>query len=464
MAETFTPKPYQRLALDFLLANHNAHLWLDMGLGKTVVVLTAIQKLIHDCDIGAALVFAPVNVVENTWPDEAEKWAHLKGLRLSVARGTAAQRIKALTTPADVYLINYELVPWLADIIQAWRKAGVRIPWDMVVYDESTKLKNPGAKRFRRWKYLLPHWRSVCMTGTPRPNTYLDLWAQTFLHDRGGRLGETFSGFRDRWFEHNPWTHETRMRGGADKEIKRRIKDIVLCMRSEDYLKLPDIIHSKTLVTLPPKVAKVYAELEREMLAQLDNGEKVQAMGAAGVSLKCRQLCAGFLYSGGGLTGEPTTTHPMHDEKLHAIEDAIEEAGGESVLVLYQFRAELEALRKRWPRAPWIGSGSKGQQKTIADWNAGKVRILLAYPGSIGHGLNLQHGGRHMVWASPTWNFDEYQQTLKRLHRQGQTRPVIVRHIVVKGSVEETMMEALQAKKRGHADLIAALRTLRDRR
>lgn len=454
MTEIYKPHAYQRRAKQFLLDKKFANFWLDMGLGKTSVALTAIEELRFLWDIRAALVVAPIRVIENVWPEEAAKWRHLTKLKLVPIRGSARQRRIALETHADVYLINYELLIWLAEELDDMD----RPPWDMVVFDESTKMKAHGARRFKKFRrWSLAAKRRVCMTGSPRPNTYLDLWAQTYLLDGGDRLMEFFTHYRDRWFEHNPWTHETKIRKGADKAIEARIRDITLCMRSEDYLELPPVVYNSIKVALPPKAMALYREFEKEMFVKLAGGE-VEAESAATLSMRCRQLTSGAVYYQEH-EDAPRKVVLLHEAKLDALEDVIEEANGESVLVVYEFKHELMRLLKRWPKTRWIGGGCTGAKASIDAWNARKVPLMFVHPASVGHGINLQHGGRIMVWTSGTWSYEQYAQMVKRLHRQGQAQAVIVHMLVATGTVDETVLATLREKKTGQDALLDALKT-----
>ena len=451
----YVAKPYQRRALVFMMKHPQAAMFLDMGMGKTVVTLSAIWNRIAGLEIRSALVVAPVRVVETVWPQETKKWDHLKHLRCMIVRGTVDERLAKLAKPADIYLINYELLPWLMETIRKWKV----LPWDMIVFDESTKMKSASAIRFKRSKPLFRRsTHRAILTGTPAPNTYLDLWAQIYILDHGKRLGEFVTYFKDRCFNYNPWSYELKLKDGMGPKILRQIRDIVFCLKSEDYLKLPPCIETVVPVELPSKVRKQYRQLEEELFVKISETD-VEAATAASLSMKCRQMTSGAVYEPKeeGDRG-PRRWAWVHDAKLDALEDVIEEASGEPLIVVYEFKHELARMLKRWPKTPWIGGGSKGAEATIAKWNQGKTRLLFVHPASVGHGVNLQFGGRLMAWTSGTWSWDLYWQMVKRLHRQGQERPVMVYMLACRDTVDEDVAECLQTKRQGHGRLIAFLK------
>lgn len=439
----------------FLLDHPCTAEFIDMGLGKTSVALTVVSDLLAGLEISGALVVGPIRVIDQAgpWHEERATWDHVRHLRLVTLRGSPAQRLKLLSEPADVYLINYELIAWLADVTRTMKT----LPFDMVIFDESSKMKSHKAVRFRRIKPMLPRFpRRVIMTGTPRPNNYLDLWSQVFLLDGGKRLGAFFTHFRDRYFDFNPYSYECKIKPGAARAIRNAIRDITIAMRSEDYLKLPPIIYTDVKVPLEPSVMAKYRTLQKTMFLELEKAE-IEAFNAAALTNKCRQFTSGVMYD------EDLKEHVVHDAKMDALEDIIDDAGGNPVLVVYEFRSELARLRKRWPKAPWIGGGSKDPDGAIRAWNTGKTQVMLVHPASVGHGLNLQHGGRRMVWTSMTWSLELYQQMVKRLHRQGQKKPVLVSHLVAPGTVDEAVLEALRGKAKGQDALMRALRRLKAR-
>lgn len=474
----FKPRPYQDRMRRFLIRNPRAALFVDMGLGKTVTVLTAFQDLVAGLEVSRMLVVAPIRVCESTWPEEIKQWEHTSSLSHSLVRGSPVskllkrkgkefwsrpnqQAINSLAMKSDITCVNFELLP---DICE-WLSRQPRCPWDWLVVDESTKMKSHSARRF---KLLKPHLhrfkRWTIMSGTPMPNSYQDLWAQIYLLDRGRALGEFWTHFKDRWFDTNPWSYETKIKEGAAKEIERRIAPYVLCLKSEDYIKLPPIIHTRIAIDLPPKLRKQYDELEKEMFLKLEEGE-VEALNAASLSGKCRQYTSGAMYETlepvEADRGGPKSWLPVHDLKTTAAEEIVDSAQGDPTIIMYEFRHELERLRKLYPKAPYIGGGAKDSKGTLQRWNRRELPVLLAHPDSLGHGLNLQHGGRRIIWMSMTWNRDSWEQTIKRLHRSGQARPVLVYRVVCKGTVDEAVEAALRAKGGRQAGFLSAMRAYR---
>ncbi len=459
----FVPHPYQSTALAHLKAHPSAALLLDMGLGKTVVALTAIADLIDGLDLGAVLVVAPLRVVQMTWPEEIAKWDHTRHLKVSRVLGVQKERERALTEPADIYLMNYENVIWLAEWLS---KNGSKrpAPFDMIVWDESSKMKSWAARRFKMIKPYLPTFkRHAILTGTPSPKSYLDLWSQYYLLDQGARLGKFITHYRDRHFEqgYDGWTYT--LRGGHSKQIERAISDITLCLKAKDYLKMPKLIKNRVEVALPPKTVKQYKELEREMFLKLDSGE-IEAMNAAALSNQCRQFVGGAVYKEQLFTPEgkpilPRVWHTVHNAKIDALADIIEDAQGSPVLVAFEFKHELARLRARWARAPMIvgGTSERDAAKAKAAWNSGTVPVMLVHPASVGHGLNLQAGGHILVWFTLTWSLELYEQTVARLYRQGQSQPVVVHSLVCRGTVDEAVAASIAGKAKGQAALISAL-------
>lgn len=424
--------PYQELALSHVLDNPRCALWMEMGLGKTRPTLRAIEALLDSCDARRALVVAPLRVAASAWPAEVRKW----GLRLRIRSimGSQQARISAAESEdADLYLINYENLTWLVDRYQdAWK-------WDLVILDESSKMKSRDAKR---WKSLTKVYdqiaRLVELTGTPSANGLIDLWAQIYFLDRGKRLGRSITRFRERWFDSDFWGYKFTPKPGAEAEIRAAVSDLVLTLRMEDYLSLPDLVPVNVQVTLPNPARRVYDRLEKEMFAELQKGE-VTAISAAVLANKCRQAASGALY----LDGREGAWEGLHDAKIQALADIVDEAQGEPLLVAYNYRSELERLQKAFPRARVLDKNPG----TVDDWNAGKIEMLLAHPQSAGHGLNLQSGGRLIVWFTLDWSLELYQQFNARLHRQGQTKPVFVYHLLATDTVDELVLERLHSKR-----------------
>ena len=410
-----------------------------------MVTLTAIDRLIFDymC-VSRVLVIAPKKVAEATWQDEAGKWDHLGRLRFSTALGSAKERERAVNAKADITVINRENVAWLVDYF------GYRWPFDMVVVDESSSFKSPASKRFKALRRVLPKIRSVVLlTGTPSPNGLEDLWSQIYLLDQGERLGRYVTHFRARYFDHNPWQHRYIPRAGAFEAVKKKIADICVSMRAEDYLQLPELVVHDAPVVLDERAAKLYRQMEREMVMEVA-GDEISATSAAALTGKLLQLCGGCVYDeNGGYVR-------VHDAKLEALSELLESVH-EPVLLFYGYRHELPGLRavalKGGRRVRTLESA-----EDAAAWNRGEVDVLLAHPASCAYGLNLQQGGRHVVWYTLTWSLELYQQANARLHRQGQEKPVIVHRLLVKGGVDEDVAKALEGKDETQAALIEALR------
>jgi SNF2 family DNA or RNA helicase len=461
-----------------------------MGLGKTVVSLTAIAKLMDRCEVYGVLVVAPLRVCELVWPQQVAKWDHTRHLKVVQIEGAPAGRrilrqadpliggdpeettskpsdaaLKTLSEPADIFLINYEILPELCK----WMTTQKTLPFNMVVFDESTKMKSASAKRFKLFKPHVGRFdRRVVLAGRPAPQGYEDLWSQIYLLDQGKRLGTFITHFRSNYFDADRYSYDLTLKEGAADRIERKIADLVLCLRAEDHLKMPQLIFNKIEVKLPAKVMKQYKQFEDEMFLKLKT-MSVEALNAASLSIKCRQLTSGAVYSSpvydkDGKLVEDRKWEAVHDAKLDALEEVLDEANGSPVLVVYEFQSEIARLRKRWPNAPWIGGGAaKGDtERAVENWNRGKVPFMFVHPDSIGHGVNLQDGGHIQVWTSGTWNLDLWDQTIARLHRQGQKHPVIVHSLIVPGTVDVAVASAIKSKATGQKALIANLIALRN--
>lgn len=446
----FEPYPYQQYCIDRIISDNSIGLFLDMGLGKTVITLTAIYALrYYYWACGKALVIAPKKVAEQTWSKEAEKWDHLKGLKVQVCLGTLSQRINALNTPADVYVINRENTQWLVQYF------GHKWPFDMVILDESSSFKNHQAKRFKAMKAIRPRInRLVELTGTPSPHGLTDLWAQVFLLDGGQRLGRTISVYREMYFvpdkRNRNIIYSYAPRDGAETEIYAQISDICVSMKSEDYLQLPDLIYEDIPVMLDKDARKAYDTMERDMLLEVENDEIITAATAATLTGKLLQLCNGAVYSEDGAVQE------IHGCKIEALLETIEQLNGQHVIVYYYFRHDVARILAALPKSLHVRvyQGAKDQD----DWNAGLIDVLLAQPASCGYGLNLQQGGHHIIWFGLTWALEEYQQANKRLHRQGQPYPVIVHRLIVQGAQDEDVIKSLESKDGSQEELLAALK------
>lgn len=426
---------YQAYCVEKILHEGSVGLFLDMGLGKTLITLTAIKELMyHRFEIGKVLVIAPKKVAEATWQNEIAKWDDLRDLRVSTVLGSAAKRVKALHTPADIYIINRDNVVWLVDYYKnAW-------PFDMVVCDEFSSFKNHQAKRFKALASMRPHIKKlVGLTGTPSPNGLLDLWAQIFLLDGGERLSPSYYSFRDAYFTSDYMGYNYDPRAFAREEIMAKISDICVSMKSEDYLELPECVEHIIPVALSPKAERDYLKMERDAVLELGEDEEIDATSAAALSTKLLQLANGAVYD------EDRTVHEIHDCKIEAFLETLEQLEGKSVLVFYNFQhdyARLAAVLEK----KGIDFRKLETAKDQEDWNAGRIRVLLTHPASSAYGLNLQEGGNHVIWFGLNWNYELYTQANKRLHRQGQKERVIIHHLVTKGTRDEDVMEALRQK------------------
>ena len=398
-------------------------------------------------EISRVLVIAPKRVAEDTWSREHRKWDHLKDLRVSVVCGTAAQRLKALAVDADVYVIGRDNVVWLTQVLPRW-------DFDMVVIDELSSFKSNQAKRFKALRRVLPASRRVVgLTGTPSPNSLMDLWAELYLLDRGERLGKTIGCYRENYFQpgktdgHHVFSWEPRK--GAREKIEKLISDICVSMSAEDYLTLPERIDVEVPVRLSDNELTMYHKMEQDQILTIDEDSTVVALNAASVMGKLLQMANGAVYAEGG------DVIRIHEEKLDALEEIIDTAG-EPVLVFYNFKHDKAAIENRIKGVREITGPAD-----ISDWNDGKIPVLLAHPASVGYGLNLQDGGHVIVWYGLTWSLELYQQANARLYRQGQQRPVIIHHLITEGTVDEQVMRAIKTKDTTQAALLAALKERR---
>ena len=440
----YKPHNYQQFATDFILNQSICCLMLDMGLGKTVITLTALWQLALDSfDVSRVLVIAPKRVAEDTWPKELAKWEHLTGLTSSLVLGSAAERKAALQRKAFLYIINRENVAWLVKN-HYW-------DFDMVVIDELSSFKSNKAERFKAMKKVRPMvTRIVGLTGTPAPNTLLDLWPQMYLMDMGQRLGRFIGGFRDRFFMPDKRNREIiysyKPREGAEDAIYALISDICISMKAADYLDMPERIDNRIEVSMSPKERKLYDDFQKDMVLSIAD-EELDATNAAALSNKLLQMANGAVY------GEDKKVIPIHDRKLDALEDLVEAANGKPLLVAYWYKHDLQRIKARFKNARCIDTA-----KDIGDWNAGKIPLALIHPASAGHGLNLQDGGCTIVWFGLTWSLELYQQLNARLWRQGQKHTVVIHHIVTKGTHDEDVMRALENKDTRQSALIEAVR------
>ncbi|EGQ2832927.1 DEAD/DEAH box helicase [Staphylococcus pseudintermedius] len=441
----FIPHDYQKYSIDKIIENKKYGLFLDMGLGKTVSTLTAFSDL-QLLDTEKMLVIAPLNVAKDTWADEINKWEHLKHLRVSKVLGTPKQRLAALSKEADIYITNKENTKWLCDQYKKdW-------PFDMVVIDELSTFKNPSSQRFKAIRKKLPLMkRFVGLTGTPSPNSLLDLWAQVYLIDRGERLETSFSRYRERFFKptHQISDHvfNWELRGGSEEKIYELIEDVCLSMKASDYLDMPERIDTVQSVNLSSKERKLYDELEKHYILESEEDGTIVAQSGASLSQKLLQLSNGAVY-----TDDESVRH-LHDRKLDKLEEIIEESQGQPLLVFYNFKHDKERIMERFDEVVTLDDESYKDR-----WIEGKVKILLAHPASAGHGLNLQKGGHIIVWFGLTWSLELYQQANARLYRQGQTHTTIIHHIMTDNTIDQKVYQALQNKELTQEDLMQAIK------
>ena len=442
----YQPHEYQQYATDFIIKNPTAAVFLEMGLGKSVIALTAILELcLERFEISRVLVIAPLRVARDTWPAEIQKWDHLKDLTYSVAVGTANERRAALWQKTFVHIINRENVQWLIE------DSGIPWQYDMVVIDELSSFKSHQSKRFKSLMKARPGVRRIVgLTGTPSSNGLMDLWSEFRVLDMGKRLGRFITHYREQFFEpdrrNGMQVFSYKPRAGAEREIYRRIGDITISMRSADYLKMPECVMNTVPVKLDSTEYEVYEEMESKMVTELD-GVEIDAVNAAALTGKLCQLANGAIYTPDG------NTVFFHERKLDALEDLIEGANGKPVLVAYWYKHDLARIQERFKVRELKSS------KDITDWNAGKIPVAVIHPASAGHGLNLQAGGSTLIWFGLTWSLELYQQTNARLWRQGQqAETVVIHHIITRGTVDEDVMQSLSEKDRSQAALMRAVR------
>ncbi|WP_251389751.1 DEAD/DEAH box helicase [Mediterraneibacter agrestimuris] len=451
----FVPHDYQAYCIQYVKTHPIAALFLTMGLGKTAITLTAVNDLMLDTfDVSKVLVVAPLRVARNTWPAEVEKWEHLKFLSISVIVGDQKTRIGALNHPSLVYVINRETIKWL---VEYYEKNGLRWDFDMVVIDELSSFKNHQSQRFRFLRKIRPFVkRFVGLTGTPTSNGLMDLWAEIGILDGGERLGRFIGRYREAYFKPGSMNPQTGVvfqyvpRDGAEEQIYERISDIAISMKALDYLNMPECVMASHEVEMSTQEKKLYDMLAKDLLIPLEDGD-IDAANAAALSGKLLQMANGAVYDENG------TARRIHDYKLEALEDLIEAANGQSVLVAYWFKHDKKRIEEHLSRLGYQTRDIKSSGD-IKDWNAGKIPVALIHPASAGHGLNIQEGGHILVWFGLTWSLELYQQTNARLWRQGQTDVVTVHHIITKGTVDEDVMAALEEKDVTQEKLIAAVK------
>lgn len=447
----YAPHDYQQYVIDYIIAHPIAAVFLDMGLGKTSISLTAIWELLFEYfEVHKVLVVAPIRVAYSTWPNEIQKWEHLKDLKYAVVVGTEAERLRALRTKADIYLINRENVQWLVE------KSGMQFDFDMVIVDELSSFKNHDTKRFRALMKVRPKVkRIVGLTGTPSSNGYMDLFAEFKLLDMGERLGRFIGKFRAQYFDADKRNGQIifsyKLKSGAEKAIIEKISDITISMKAKDYLSMPELVNSYHEVQMSEKEYKRYDELKEDLVLQLPEGD-VTAANAASLSNKLSQMANGAIYA------DDEKAMRIHDAKLNALEDIIESANGKPVLVAYWFKHDLTRITERLNKLGVVYQKLDSEQ-SIRNWNDKKLQVGLIHPASAGHGLNLQSGGSTLVWFGLTWSLELYQQTVARLWRQGQTdNTVVIIHIITKGTIDERIIKAIEQKDQTQSTLIDAVK------
>ncbi len=435
---------YQEYAKQKIIEQKACGLFLEPGLGKTVITLSAIWDLMFDYfDISKVLVIAPLRVAENTWTEELEKWDHLTYLQISKVLGTEAQRIEALRRPADIYVINRENVAWLAELGE-W-------DFDMLVIDELSSFKNASSKRFKALRRKRPGIdRVVGLTGTPSTNGLMDLWSEIYLLDQGKRLGKTLSSYRADFFVPDRMNgfvvYSYKPKPGAEEWIYSILSSLCVSMKSQDFLQMPERLERDVTVKLPPVAKGKYKELEREMVAKLE-GKTVDAVNAAVLTNKLLQMASGAVYD------ENKDVAELHSAKLDALEDLIEAANGKPVLIYYNYRHDKERIQKRFKEAQEIKTPEDFQA-----WNRGEIPVAIAHPASMGHGLNLQHGGSTVIWFSLPWSLELYQQANARLWRQGQKDTVVIFRLLSEGTIDRDVVRALTKKDLTQENLMRAVK------
>lgn len=474
---------YQKAGVMHQLQHDDSMLWLGLGLGKTITTLTTIVDRMRAGLVQKTLIVGPLRVIQSVWNRECANWSHTQHLRCSIIHGTKEKRTRSLFANADIFLINYENLNWLAETLDHYYLSqGKPLPFQMVVYDEITKLKNStsirmkGGTRDRKdgrgepvkikvtgWKKIIPHFKyRTGLTGTPASNGYLDLHGQFLAVDGGERLGEFITHYKDSYFtsDYQGWSYTPTELG--KQWIEHKISDITIKMDAKDYLDMPDCKVTNIMVDLPATARKAYDDVEKNMFTQLDSGQEVEVFSRSSVSNKCLQFCNGSPY----LSSDSLEYEAVHDAKLDALEDILEEAGGSPVLCSYTFKSDAERIMKRFKKYKPVNlttSRSADTGKIIDDWNAGKVKLLIGHPASCGHGINnLQKSGNILVWFGLNWSLELYEQMNGRINRQGQSKPVSIIRILCNDTVDLAVADALSRKTDDQEGLKSALQRYRD--
>lgn len=454
---------YQEDAIDFLNSNPFSALFIDMGLGKTIISLTLASRLLNDFQVNKILVIAPLRVANTTWPNEIRLWEHTAGFDFTVLTGSADERMTALKDGmrrnCPIFIINREQIEWLANIyLDKW-------PFDTVIVDESSSLKDHKTKRFNALKNVRRYIKRLHeLTATPAAETYTHLFAQIYLLDQGKRLGKDMNVFLDRYFTYNHYSRKHKLRPGAEEEIVAKISDICLVMKREDYLEFQQPIFHNVMIDLSPKQEALYKTMSTEFIVELDDGTEVEAETAAALSSKLLQMASGVLYDTVDLEDATTgdvkklkKVHELHSHKIDELARIYEEAQGEPILVSYHFKSSLDRLKKAFPKA--VAMDREG--KAVAQWNKRKIPMLLVHPQSAGHGLNLQKGGHHIVFFDIPWSLELYLQLIGRLDRQGQKNPVVIQHLICRNTLDALVIAALMKKNDAQEALFRMLKRAR---
>lgn len=434
---------YQTETVNYIVENERVFLMLDLGMGKTVSTLTAISDLINAMLVNRVLVVAPLRVAQSVWKQETEKWEHLKDLTVSLAIGTPTQRKNALNAKSEICVINRENIPWLLTQYKAnnW-------PFDVVVIDESSSFKNSSTKRFKALKKVAPlvdYW--VNLSATPSPNSLLELWPQAYFIDFGESLGKTMTGFKQRFFNSDYMGYSWEPKEGSADKIRQLMKPYSISMKASDHLDIVEPVTINIAVDLPKAVTAQYEELENDLVLDLES-DSIEIANAAALANKLLQVCNGAIYT-------EESHEVLHDEKLEALAELIEQNPNENIFLAYNFKTDAERILKRFPQAVKMEG-----DKTVTDWNNGKIKLLIAHPASCGHGLNLQKGGSMVVWFGLTWSLELYLQLNGRIYRQGQTQLVRFVHLITKGTIEERVLEVLESKEETQSKTIEFFKRL----
>lgn len=447
MLDVYTPYPYQGETIELMKKHKAFAVFADMGLGKTVMTLQTIYDLAFEaCEVHRVLILSPLRVTKFTWPGELDKWAFADRLTYAVCHGKSKKEvIQSTSHEVDITLLNY-------DGLKYFRKYGKYIPpYDMLIIDESTFVKN---QETIRWDIvsslarLIP--RRILLTGTPAPNSLLDLWAQMYMLDYGERLGTSYYHYRNKYFTKDEYSRRWHLRRGAKEKIHTAIADLCIVLKAEDHLDMPELHNNKLSIRLPPKLQAQYEEFEDDMFIQLGDAG-IEAFNMAALSMKLRQFISGFMYD------EEKNAHFIHNERLNVLKELIESLNGTPLLVAVQFREEVDMIREALGyKVPAFYTKTTAKEEVIyfKGWNAGTIPVLLAHPASISHGLNLQHGGCNMLWYSQTWSLEHLQQMIARLWRNGQNNKVVNNFIIAEGTVDEVIFAAVAAKDATQRELL----------